>query len=395
MVDLKSIISSFSPYDIKDYIQNNNYKKINLYVDLKNVSNGLWVSDIVQEIVQNTNITGQYDSSIFQSIIYYSSQWKKFCESFNIDLNIYFCCDQGKSVYHQNIDKEYKSNRDISKMNLPDCFHELGPIRFKNIELAERVVNKLPNIYFFNIPFLEADFLPYFLITRKFSHLEDTLHIVFSNDKDMFQVLNVPNVIMIYKSHGTKALLTKEDIYFKYLKLDKDSPATRVKYSNLINKVDTKWITAVMALVGDAGDGVRGLYKVGPKKALEMFSDDYIVSSLIGNDITDVFERVYNGGKFSLECLPLSKLSDKWKDVISNNDLVTRSFQLIDYEMLCKWLERKDKTEKIDKLNYLDNILNKTVEIDNVIDLTSSLSKNLPDYQLTENEIVPIFAGVT
>ena len=74
MVSVQSIINLYPNSDIDSIIKMKDYKKVHLYVDVKNVSRSLFIPDVMQEILENK--TSKYvDSTIFQSYLYFSGVW--------------------------------------------------------------------------------------------------------------------------------------------------------------------------------------------------------------------------------------------------------------------------------------------------------------------------------
>ncbi len=161
--------------------------------------------------------------------------------------------------------------------------------------------------------------------------------------------------------------------------------------NDIQENINPKWITAIMSIVGDAGDDVPGVKGIGPGRSMELFSELDIVKKIIGTE-EELRDRVNNNGLFFLEDrVPLKNLSKMWQKALIENQKVTDAYKLIDFEQLCLWLEKKDTLFKINMLKYIDDVLSKTgPKISNYQVLTKSLL-SLEDNQLLEEDISRIF----
>jgi hypothetical protein len=203
MPDPRFILSSRPPVELEEIIDSRKYSNIKVYIDFKNIAVSLYLEEVARDIVSNSQ-HNYLDSTIFQSVLCTLAWWKNYSILHRVGCDVYFFSDGGKSSYHRSILPSYKASRSISNLRDPQLYEDLFMVREKNTLLSESIVNRLPNAYFFNLKFLEADFVPYYLITRCFPDEEDTLHIVVSNDKDMYQNLNRENVVQIYTKNGTR-----------------------------------------------------------------------------------------------------------------------------------------------------------------------------------------------
>ena len=107
-----SIISYYPTYAILDEIVSyKNYKKINIFVDLKNAMQTLYMEHAVVNLVESSIRSKFIDTSIFTSLISFLSFHKIYSLKRNIDIDFYVFFETGQSFYHKNIDKRYKSSR--------------------------------------------------------------------------------------------------------------------------------------------------------------------------------------------------------------------------------------------------------------------------------------------
>jgi len=386
-----SIISAYPPDNLENIIQEKQPKKLHVYIDLKNVMLSLFVIEVVEKIVVNSETMKNVDSSIFQATLYISSWWKNYAYKRGMDCDVFISTDIGRSKYHLSLDKNYKLRRTVGNVMHSEMLDvSIKEIRDKNFNLSDKIINKIPGIYYFCTRFLEADFVPYYLITRKFKE-PGIFHVVCSSDKDLFQCLINDMIVMIYKSKNVKKLLDYTYTLYKYSGIDKLK--NKVKFAEQISKIDRRYLTLIMAIVGDAGDDVKGVNTIGTRRAMQLISDTKLVDRIVGSP-QQLEDRVSNGGNVFLEDrMPISSLSKMWQKVMLENKLVTNSFKLISFEQLCRWLETRDDTSKIEWIKYIDRVLSK--EGLNLVptanSLIYSLSK-LEDNQLTESDVNVLFA---
>ena len=69
-----SILSYYPTYSILDEVlTSGNYDTLNLYIDVKNTLQSLFMKHCILEIVENTLTSGSTDSSIFESVLHFIS----------------------------------------------------------------------------------------------------------------------------------------------------------------------------------------------------------------------------------------------------------------------------------------------------------------------------------
>lgn len=397
MTDMRAIsYASDPPFDVLDTVVNNNdYKTLNVFVDFKNCSTALFISDVIADIVNNSSGGNKMDSSIFQSLIYTIYVWKKYAKQKNIKCNIFITNDYGRSTYHRSINDKYKLNRDITFSTMHEQLEEIYEIRDRNLDLAESIINKIPDCYLFNLNHLESDFLSHFIISRVFKSDPSYLNIICSNDKDMYQSLNLDNVIIYNKKKGNKTILTKHNVLRHFFEIDK-SGTKQLQELDMLKNVDLKYFSTMLCIMGDTSDNIAGIKGLGKKTLLKMFSNTKIIK-LLFEDIDKLKSRVNNNQTFLVEgnvgISELKSINPFWETIILNNNMIKNNFKLVDFEMLCEWIEKKDTTTKVDYFNYIYNRINKTniTLIENYKDLFDTLKNKLADLQLEEIHIKELF----
>lgn len=398
-----ALLSTYSSEDLDYIINRDRPNELHIYVDIKNAMTSMFVEDVCQELITLSAQNKFMDSSIFQSFIWNAAYWKGYATRNRMACKIFFFTDIGKSaLYHLRIDRDYKKNRDIklahTSATLPTYASEkLKGIRDQNFNLAEIICNKIKDVYFINLKDLESDFVAYFLMSRRFKDRSDILNIIHSSDHDLFQNLLLPaNTVQMFKIRGTRVVMDSRSIFSTWAKLEKASDSSKSKRYEIIGKLDPNYYPSMMAITGDVGDDVPGIKGFGPLTVIDMYKDPEIVNAVIGSP-QELDDRIAAGGKF---CKPESEMlihrlgKSKWKNVIIDDDIVTRSYKLVSFEQLCRRLENPECTEQKDRINYIDRILTKShgKEIPSTKSFMYAIDK-LSDSYLTESVVAPLFEG--
>jgi len=340
-----SLLSYYPTYTILDEITSyGNYKKINIYIDLKNNLQTLYMEHAVINIVETSKKSQYLDTSIFSSLITFLGFHKMYGMKRGIDINFIIFFENGESYYHKNISKSYKISRKIDNLyGLEradrDLFFE---VLHSNYKLIESVCNKTPSVKVVRLSHLEADFIPYYLISRNIvSNNGDTAHIIYSNDHDMFQCVR-DNVYIYSKTIASKKIIKSGTIMNIFLKKS--------------NNIPDEYFPFAMAILGDNGDDIIGIKGVGPARLLKIFSN---LQSMIGN-IDSMYDRVFNNEEL-FENIPI-KIQNKYLKMIVdaevNNKVISNNLKLISFELLSRSLDFPEKTEMIDRKNDIEKIIN-------------------------------------
>lgn len=391
-LDLKHIIPIADCTDVfNNYLKNPKYNYVNVYIDLKNVCNGLYVPDIVTKILQNNNkLKNNIDSSIFQSLLLTCSEYIKLIKSFNKIPRIYICNDVGRSAYHKNINENYKISREIGNTSLTEFEEPIISLRNKNFEIAEKIFNQLPNICFINLKCLESDFLPYYIITRFFKEEKNIFHIICSSDKDHFQVLNISTDIVMYnKKNNIKTITDKNNYLQHYIKFNKMSEENKLNKINDLKEIDKEYITLIMSIVGDKVDDVEGVNGFGPVNALKLFKNKLLLESAFGN-INEFRNKILSNQPIELNNLSILN-DEKWLKIVNNFDKIIKAFKQIDYECLVKCYEKNDTTTKQDILNYINNLILNKEKKNLTCNTFYNMLQSLNDFNLNKEILEIIF----
>lgn len=319
----------FSYYPKYEYLDNtlgiSNKKRLNLYIDVKGCATSLFQEWAVKSIVNNSQYN-QVDTSLFSAILQFIAYHKEYAIKRGIDINLYFFMESGRSSYHYDIYKDYKANRKSSDLfGLDEKSKDLFfGVLDTNYTVLERVVNKIPNCCFIRLKYLEADFVPYYLLNYGLSmqDVSTSVNIVYSNDKDMYQCLTQPNIYQFCRSYKNVRMVTGNDIYdnWIHMNIDTDEPA--------------KWFPLILAIIGDSSDGYNGVFRIGPAKLRDCFSE---VKRMCGNSINEVYSNIrHRQPIFKFEPDPKCNSAIK---IYESQDLVIRNVKLASYQLICDAME--------------------------------------------------------
>jgi len=341
-----SILSYYPSYAILDEIVQKGYNSLNIYIDLKNCLQTLYMEHAIVNIIENSISCGYSDTSIFTSLISFLTFHKIYSERRNININFYIFFESGQSYYHKNISNKYKISRRIDDLyglskEKRDLFFK---ILYKNFLLVEKACNKLPKIKVIRLDHLEADFIPYYLIRNKLvDHDDKTGNIVYSNDHDLMQTINAGNNVYIFKKTPKgKSIITKNDVMKLFFKSECDYP--------------DNYLPLAMAITGDPGDDVYGVKGIGEKRMMGIMNE---VINLVGG-IDNLYKNVHEGNK--ILDLNKNKVPNKYINSIikaeNESNLISNNLKLVSFEILSRFLDDPVSTEMVEKRNYVFDILN-------------------------------------
>jgi len=340
-----NILSYYPTYSILDEVLTlGNYDTLNIYCDIKNNLQSLFMLHCITEIVENTLISNRTDSSVFESVMHFISFHKIYAANRNIKINFFIFLETGKSNYHLNVSKKYKISRRIDDLYGLDrekrelFFHTLQ----KNFMLLEKAANKMPNVKVIRLPGLEADFVPYYLVKRNLVDTSKNIgHIVYSNDHDLLQCLGEDTYVYV-KVPKVKKIVKHGQALKSYLKFEKQCP--------------DEYLPLAMAIIGDNGDDVDGIKGIGGK-TVEKIIDEVV--ELVGG-IENLYQNVVKGKPiFNPE---LEGSQNKHIDLIIKKErtekVISNNLKLVSFEILSRFLDDPISTEMLDKRKIIENTLN-------------------------------------
>ena len=339
-----SILSYYPNYALLDEIlAYKNYKKINLFIDLKNCLQSLYMEHAVLSIVESSIRARFIDTSIFSSVVTFLSFHKIYSLKRNIDINTYIFFETGDSHFHKNIDPMYKTTRRNDNLfgldrEKRDKFTEIVQ---KNLMMVEKMCHKMPKTKVIRMSNIDADFVPYYLNRNKLIPMDsDTVNVTYSADHDMLQ--NVQNDCHVYQKHYKyKKIVCKNQVMSNFLKFDSNLP--------------DEYLPLAMALDGDAGDDIPGIKGIGKGTIAKIIED--IVQMVGGMDLLN--QNVFNNKPIFINpSLSPNKYIDKILEVEASDKRVSKNLKMSSYELLSMYMDDPPNTEMVKKKDYLLNQIN-------------------------------------
>ena len=370
-----SLLSYYPTYDLLDnIISSGGYKTLNLYIDLKNTLQTLYMEHAIVNLVESTIRARVVDSSIFASLISFLAFHKMYSIKRNVKIRYYIFFETGGSTYHQNISKKYKVSRRIDDLyGLDRDKRELfTKIVQKNLQLIESACNKMPHTNIIRLDHFEADFIPYYLTRYNFvDTTPDTAHLIYSNDHDMYQTVD-DNIFIYSKSAKSRKIIKKGEAIHHLLKTDKTYP--------------DNYFPLALSILGDTGDDVQGVKGIGGKRLADIL--DEVVTMVGGMDklIENVMKRrnifeiegIDNQNKY------ISKILQEEKD----SNLISKNMRLVSFEIISRIFSDPNDTETLEKRNKVTKMLTEKEIVDPEV-LKSALFKS--KVYLNEEDIDTIF----
>jgi len=375
----QTILSYYPTYAILDEIvSTGNYKRLNIFADLKNNLQSLYMEHAVINIVENSTKSKKLDSSVFSSVMSFVAFHKLYSIRRKLDIFLYFFFETGRSYYHLNLSPKYKISRRISDLygldtEKRDLFYKVIQ---NNLGLVEKVGNQIPKIKVFRLQNLEADFIPYYLLRNNLvEQSSDVANIIYSNDHDLLQCLEHKNTFVYAKTSSKQKKVVKSgEVMRNYLKKDTAFPDSYLPVS--------------MAIVGDVGDNVDGINGIGNIRLSE------VLERVIG--MAGGVEQLYNNVINQKDLFDLSRYENKNKyiDTIVEKEttekLVSRNLKLVSFEILSRILDSPPSTELLDKRNHIYSVCNE----ENKSPLESMrMALNLSEVLLEEDALDIIYYG--
>lgn len=349
----ESLLSYYPNYSILDNIvSKNNYKELNIFIDLKNNFQTLYMQHAILNILEMSKKSKYIDTSIFLSLLSFLSFHKIYSASRNIKINFYIFFENGISYYHKNISKTYKISRRIDDLwgldrKDRDMFFN---ILHNNYGLIEKACNKMPNIKVLTLANLEADFVPYYLISRNLISTKNTANIIYSNDHDLLQCIINEHTFVFQKSSKSKRIVKQNEVLIRELK----------KENNILDE----YLPLAMSIIGDTGDDIKGIKGVGPSKLLSIFDE---LISLTGN-MEIVYSKITNNQP--IFSTTHSKSGNKYLNLIISKEikenLISKNIRLISFELLSQFFEDPNNTETLKRKQKFHTTLegNNTIGLD-------------------------------
>jgi hypothetical protein len=357
-----SLLSYYPTYSILDEIlsYSNEYKGLNLFFDLKNNLQSTYMKHTIENLVEDSKNLKFVNTSIFSSLLSFLSFHKLYSIKRDIDIKFYIFYENGRSYYHQNINKKYKISRRIDDLHgLDRKDRELFfDIINKNLLLIEKACNKMPDIKVLKLDHMEADFLPYYLINKSKINQKNKANVIYSNDHDMYQTLN-ENTYMFSKSSKSKKIIKSGNI-------------CELELKEIINdyNIDDSYFPLLLSIIGDPGDDVQGIKGIGKKTFIKIFPE----LKKMFKDMNSIYNNIMDNKPIfdTTFCDTKNKFINKIIDEENNNKLISNNLKLVSFELISKEFENPSSTEMLNRNKKIQNILD-----DNTISNQKNIMESL------------------
>jgi len=364
VTNTSQFFSYYPKYEYLDgVLSSTNRKRINLFIDTKSCGQSLFQEWAIKYILENSKSSPTLDTSLFSSVLEFISFHKQYAKKRQADIYFYFFMEQGKSTYHLDLLKTYKSHRGSSDMfGLDLASRELYfQILDKNYIVLDKVINKLPRCSFIKLNYLEADYIPYYLMKHVLSRevVDQSANIVYSTDKDMLQCLDASNIFQFFKHYKSVKMLNYKDIYSHWLKTDLEvnDPAL--------------WFPLALSIIGDSGDEFDGVKGIGPVSLVNNFS--YIMS-LCNHSMDLVYKNILEKKPiFDINYKPINK---SMKLVFDSQDIIIRNLKLSSYKLLSDCVNSGFPLYMTDRKKQIIDSVNSENKCTGAGILISALNKN-------------------
>jgi len=331
-----SLISYYPSYSILDEVLSfSDYKNLNIYIDLKNVFQALYLEYAVVNLVENTKKSKTVDTSMFVSLLSFLAFHKIYSIKRNIGINFFVFFESGPSYYHLNVDKNYKRRRKIDILyGLDEESKQLFfNIMNQNYSSIDHMFNRMPFVKIIRLFNLEADFIPYYLLRNNLVDLSpSTAHIIYSNDHDLFQCIR-ENSYVFSKVVKSKRLIKKGEVMKFLLKID--------------SKIPDVYHPLALSIIGDTGDDIYGINGIGSKTFVKIFRD---LVQIVGG-MGDLYKNV----RKSRPIFDTSHVKNPNKYIESilqeeeRNRLISKNLKLISFELISRELDNPTSTEMAER----------------------------------------------
>jgi len=342
-IQIETLVNYYPTYDILAKAlstMETKPRRLNLYIDLKNITQTVYLEFMVRYLIDDTVSMGRVAPWIFVAFIKFIIYHKKWALKNGIDIHFYAFFESGSSFFHIENCKGYKSNRKIDQFygltrTDVDLFRDIWQ---KNLMLIEKACHKMTNVSIIHLKKLEADFVPYYLMSRGLVESgPNILHMTYSTDHDLLQnALAAENSIIFKRVKKNLEIIQKDEIVNKLVK----------KVVNL----PIEYFPIIMGITGDTGDAVpqikKGLGPIGATKCVDE------IINLCGG-IENIFENVYSKKPLFENVVASKNWNKNTKIVVDAENAFRRNLNLVSFECLCRNLDKPRHTNWIQVKNHI------------------------------------------
>ncbi len=343
------ILSYYPTHSVLDEIVSyKNYDTLNIFVDLKNCLQSIYMEHAIVNLIESTKMSGRYDTSIFTSVMSFLAFHKTYAAKRDIKINFYIFFESGISYYHNNISKTYKISRRVDDLYGLDATDRemFFEILRQNLGFIEKAYSKMPNIKVIRLLNIEADFVPYYLMTRNYVETGDNIaNITYSNDHDMSQNLMENSYNFVKTPQGKLIVKAGQGM----------TRQTKKPWEG-----DDEYQPLAIAVIGDPGDDVDGIKGIGGVTFLKIFP---MLKEMVGT-MDNLNENVLNNK-------PIFDTTKNYKNKYINDILaaeqkekrISNNLKLVSFEILSRVFDDPDTTEMMGRKKRFEKIMSEKSEV--------------------------------
>jgi len=343
---------------------------INFFFDLKNIMQTVYLEFAIRYMINDSQAKGSISSMIFEAFIAFIGFHKDYIVSRGKTCKFYVFFETGDSGYHKRFDKEYKANRSIDKAFGLDE----KELRFnreiwqKNLILIEKAGSKLPDVTVIHLRNLEADFIPYYLMSRNKVRIDKkVLNLTYSTDHDLYQntLVGGNNSYNYYRRRQEFKIFDKHQIIKRFAK-DKKSIKEFANY---------EYYPLLIAMCGDPGDNVSIPIKRAGVVRINKIVEEY---AEICGGMEKIYETASNLSNDKL--IPdevVNSLNIKntlLRKFVDQNDKILLNLRLMSFEVLSRVLDNQPTGTMLELRQHINNMLDNK-ETANLEPLVESLNR--------------------
>ena len=360
----EQLINYYPKHHLFDEILNSNptATHINYFIDLKNIMQTVYLEFAIRYLINDSIDRGFSSPWIFESFIAFLGFHKDYVASRGKTASFYVFFETGDSGYHKRIYKDYKCRRKIDKaFGLTAKELKLNrEIWQRNLLLIEKAASKIPDVHVLHMKNLEADFIPYYLMSRnKVDMSDNVINVSYSTDHDLYQNTLLKNSYTYYRHRTTCMILDKYDIVDHYNR----------KHKSFVNTIEPEYYPIFIAMTGDTGDDipvpVRGGGPVRVGKVIKEFVD---ICGGIEN-MYNIASNLNNTELISEEKVKSLQIDNTWlRKFVENNQKILMNMRLMCFEVLSRVLDNSPTGTMLELRKYIDErIYDKTSVEQNIL----------------------------
>jgi len=368
---------------LKTYIQdlNLNVDKINIFIDIQNLSIGRYDSRIAEQYMLKENYTPI--ETVHQLLYWLSIKHNEIYNELGILPKFILYTDKNRNLFNSNFIPSWKADR---KKSFEKMMQE-NPVEYQYRQFANQSIKSTFNILgkFINkstalrmiiLEYIDSDFIPYVEKIRN----PNSLNVILSSDHDYYHMLTEDEYTIRYiflEKIRESRKTALEHMYNSWVGVKK-------KYS--VNEEEAKYIakyySVYHSLIGDASDHVPSLIK---RKGIK-----YWLKKTLNNlpDLQTIRDNVLNNECFIDELLDYKADSVLFKDKAfkpkTKWDEFRMRYFIFDFYFTGHFLNR-DNNEKSYKI-YEKFILNFPYQKQLIDKITESYTKQMNEDKLNIDE---------